>query len=88
MSEFYGAHDDADSIRAINHALDHGVNLIYTTDIYGQYTAGHGRHGGHRRRVSGGRSSGYALSGTGDVLAGALNLLNLSRVWGRRRVHG
>ncbi|MFJ1251641.1 hypothetical protein [Cupriavidus sp. CuC1] len=77
MSEFYGAHDDVESIRTINHVLDHGVNLIDAADIYGPYTAGRGRHGGHRRRVSGGRSSGYALSGTGNVLAGALNVLNL-----------
>ncbi|EHP39312.1 aldo/keto reductase [Cupriavidus basilensis OR16] len=38
MSEFYGAHDDAESIRTINHALDRGVNFIDTADIYGPYT--------------------------------------------------
>lgn len=38
MSEFYGAHDAAESIRTINHALDRGVNFIDTADIYGPYT--------------------------------------------------
>lgn len=38
MSEFYGAHDDAESIRTINHAIDNGVNFIDTADIYGPHT--------------------------------------------------
>ncbi|WP_020200484.1 aldo/keto reductase [Cupriavidus sp. WS] len=38
MSEFYGAHDDAESIRTIHHALARGVNLIDTADIYGPHT--------------------------------------------------
>ena len=38
MSEFYGAHDDAESIRTINHAIDKGVNFIDTADIYGPHT--------------------------------------------------
>lgn len=38
MSDFYGAHDDAESIRTINHALDKGVNFIDTADIYGPHT--------------------------------------------------
>ncbi|MGO4304700.1 aldo/keto reductase [Cupriavidus sp. RAF12] len=38
MSDFYGAHDDAESIRTIHHALDRGVNLLDTADIYGPHT--------------------------------------------------
>ncbi|PLQ01847.1 aldo/keto reductase [Cupriavidus pauculus] len=38
MSEFYGAHDDAESIRTINHAIDRGINFIDTADIYGPHT--------------------------------------------------
>jgi len=38
MSEFYGAHDDAESIRTIHHAIDKGINFIDTADIYGPHT--------------------------------------------------
>lgn len=38
MSEFYGTHDDAESIRTIHHAIDKGVNFIDTADIYGPHT--------------------------------------------------
>ncbi len=38
MSEFYGAHDDAESIKLIQHALDSGVNFLDTADIYGPHT--------------------------------------------------
>ena len=38
MSEFYGAHDDAESIELIHHALDTGLNLLDTADIYGPHT--------------------------------------------------
>ena len=38
MSEFYGAHDDAESIALIHHALDRGVTLLDTADIYGPHT--------------------------------------------------
>ncbi|MFE0455172.1 aldo/keto reductase [Streptomyces sp. NPDC058914] len=38
MSEFYGATDDSQSIATIHHALDIGVNLLDTADVYG---AGH-----------------------------------------------
>ncbi|SDP46884.1 Predicted oxidoreductase [Ralstonia sp. 25mfcol4.1] len=38
MSEFYGAHDDTESIRTIHHAIDNGVNFIDTADIYGPHT--------------------------------------------------
>ncbi|RUL74933.1 aldo/keto reductase [Dyella choica] len=38
MSEFYGAHDDAESIATIHHALDHGMNLLDTADVYGPHT--------------------------------------------------
>jgi aryl-alcohol dehydrogenase-like predicted oxidoreductase len=38
MSEFYGAHSDADSIATLHHALDRGVTLLDTADAYGPYT--------------------------------------------------
>lgn len=36
MSQFYGTRDDAESIRVIHYALDHGVNLLDSADIYGR----------------------------------------------------
>ncbi|MFI5181835.1 MAG: aldo/keto reductase [Thermoanaerobaculia bacterium] len=38
MSEFYGQRDDAESIRTIEAALDAGVDLLDTADMYGPYT--------------------------------------------------
>ena len=38
MSEFYGGRDDAEAIATIHHALDLGVNLLDTSDIYGPHT--------------------------------------------------
>ncbi|GLQ89485.1 aldo/keto reductase [Dyella flagellata] len=38
MSEFYGAHDDAESIATIHHALERGMNLLDTADVYGPHT--------------------------------------------------
>ncbi|MBK9001192.1 MAG: aldo/keto reductase [Myxococcales bacterium] len=35
MSEFYGASDDVRSIEVIHHALDRGVTLLDTADMYG-----------------------------------------------------
>ena len=35
MSEFYGAGDDAESVRVIHRALDLGVTLLDTSDMYG-----------------------------------------------------
>jgi aryl-alcohol dehydrogenase-like predicted oxidoreductase len=38
MSEFYGAGDDAESIRTIHRALDLGVTMLDTADMYGPFT--------------------------------------------------
>jgi len=38
MSEFYGARDNAESIATIHHALDRGVTLLDTADVYGPHT--------------------------------------------------
>jgi aryl-alcohol dehydrogenase-like predicted oxidoreductase len=38
MSEFYGARDDAESIATIHHAVDRGIALLDTADMYGPYT--------------------------------------------------
>ena len=37
MSEFYGARDDAESIATIHHALDRGLDLLDTADVYGPH---------------------------------------------------
>ena len=37
MSEFYGPADEAESIATIHQALDEGVNLLDTADMYGPY---------------------------------------------------
>jgi len=37
MSEFYGARDDNESIATIHRALDLGVTLLDTADVYGPY---------------------------------------------------
>jgi aryl-alcohol dehydrogenase-like predicted oxidoreductase len=36
MSEFYGARDDEQSLATLHHAVDRGVTLIDTADMYGQ----------------------------------------------------
>ena len=38
MSDFYGAHDDAQSIATIHRALDLGLNVLDTADAYGPHT--------------------------------------------------
>lgn len=37
MSEFYGPADEAESLATIHQALDRGVNLLDTADMYGPY---------------------------------------------------
>lgn len=37
MSDFYGKRDDAESIATIHHALDRGVTLLDTADMYGPF---------------------------------------------------
>jgi aryl-alcohol dehydrogenase-like predicted oxidoreductase len=38
MSEFYGSTDDTEAVATIHRALDLGVNLLDTSDIYGPHT--------------------------------------------------
>ncbi|WP_201314301.1 aldo/keto reductase [Dyella sp. EPa41] len=38
MSDFYGSRDDAESVATIHHALDRGINLLDTADVYGPHT--------------------------------------------------
>ena len=37
MSEFYGATDDQESIATIHRALELGVTLLDTADVYGPF---------------------------------------------------
>jgi len=38
MSEFYGPRDEAESVAVIHRALDLGINLLDTADVYGPHT--------------------------------------------------
>ena len=38
MSEFYGSHDDAESIRTIHRAVELGITFFDTADMYGPFT--------------------------------------------------
>jgi aryl-alcohol dehydrogenase-like predicted oxidoreductase len=38
MSEFYGPHDDAESMATIHRALDLGITYLDTADVYGPFT--------------------------------------------------
>ena len=38
MSEFYGPADEVESVATIHRALDLGINLLDTADVYGPYT--------------------------------------------------
>ena len=38
MSEFYGAHDEKESLATIDRALELGINYLDTSDIYGPHT--------------------------------------------------
>ncbi|HTV01830.1 MAG TPA: aldo/keto reductase, partial [Luteitalea sp.] len=38
MSDFYGPRDDAQSIATIHHAVERGVTLFDTADMYGPHT--------------------------------------------------
>lgn len=38
MSEFYGAGDDTESVRVVHRALDLGVTMLDTADMYGPFT--------------------------------------------------
>src|ERR1700761_3335257 len=38
MSEFYGSRDEGEAIATIHHALELGVDLLDTADMYGPHT--------------------------------------------------
>jgi aryl-alcohol dehydrogenase-like predicted oxidoreductase len=37
MSEFYGTSSEVEAIEVIHYALDHGVNILDTADMYGPF---------------------------------------------------
>jgi aryl-alcohol dehydrogenase-like predicted oxidoreductase len=39
MSDFYSGRDDAESLATIHRALDLGVTLLDTADMYGPHTS-------------------------------------------------
>jgi len=55
MAEFYGDRDEAESVRTIHAALDLGVDLLDTADMYGaglsEQIVGRALSGGHRDRA-------------------------------------
>src|SRR3954471_22514891 len=63
MSEFYGGYDDAESIRTIRRALDLGITLLDTADMYGA--------GDNETLV------GRALEGRRDEVVAALKVGNM-----------
>src|SRR5690348_12081888 len=38
MSDFYGPSSEEDSIKTIHHAIENGVTLLDTADMYGPFT--------------------------------------------------
>ncbi|HVA28260.1 MAG TPA: aldo/keto reductase [Candidatus Baltobacteraceae bacterium] len=76
MSEFYGARDDAQSIATIQHAIDLGVTMIDTADMYGA--------GSNERLV------GKAIAGRRDrvFLATKFGIVRDDAAPGKRRING
>ncbi|MEU7871967.1 aldo/keto reductase [Dactylosporangium sp. NPDC049140] len=73
MSEFYGTGDDAESVATIHRALDLGVTLLDTADMYGPYT--------NEQLV------GRAIAGRRDEVVLATKF-GIQREGGTRRVNG
>ncbi|WP_432828130.1 aldo/keto reductase [Dactylosporangium sp. CA-092794] len=73
MSEFYGPGDDAESVATIHRALDLGVTLLDTADMYGPFT--------NERLV------GRAIAGRRDEVVLATKF-GVQRMNGARRING
>jgi aryl-alcohol dehydrogenase-like predicted oxidoreductase len=74
MSEFYGAHDDGESIATLKRAEDLGVTLLDTADMYGS---------GHNEELLG-----RFLKGRRDnfVLATKFGIVREGAAYGSRRI--
>jgi aryl-alcohol dehydrogenase-like predicted oxidoreductase len=66
MSEFYGPHDDTESLGTLHHALDLGVTFFDTADVYGPYTNEELLGRGLRER----RTEAFVATKFGFVLSG------------------
>ncbi|WP_236794842.1 aldo/keto reductase [Amycolatopsis sp. GM8] len=79
MSQTYGPADEAESIATINRALDSGISLLDTADIYGQ---GHNEQlvgravAGRRDQVVIATKFGFVAGGGGRRLAGEPSYVN------------
>jgi aryl-alcohol dehydrogenase-like predicted oxidoreductase len=51
MSEFYGQRDDAESVATIHRALELGVTLLDTADMYGPFIKRGARRPRHPRQA-------------------------------------
>ena len=73
MSIFYGQPDDAASIATIHSAIDQGVNLIVTSDAYGnganESLLGRALVGRREKALVCSKFGNLALAGGGDTLA-------------------
>ncbi len=76
MSEFYGSRDDAESIRTIHHALERGITMLDTADMYGS--------GDNERLV------GKAIAGKRErvFLASKFGIVRDPQAAGARRISG
>ena len=81
MSDFYGRRDDAESTATIQHAVDRGVTLFDTADVYGPHTnevlVGKAL-AGMRNRVVLATKCGIRRDPADPLVCGVLSLIHIS----------